>query len=439
MSRRKSTFRVIITGFFSLIITGTILLSMPFATVSGTRAPFLDALFTSTSAACVTGLIVYDTAAYWSLFGQLVILILIQIGGLGIITVATYCLIISGQKIGLFQRIAMQDQISAPKVGGIIRFTKFFIETTFVIEAVGALLLFPSFLKYHETGRALFYSVFHSVSAFCNAGFDVAGTEGRFASLSAYAGDAGINLVIIVLIVVGGLGFLTWYDLVHVRFRIKAASVQTKMILAGTCILIAVPFLYFFFYEFRSVPLNDRFIVALFQTVTPRTAGFSTVDYGALSDSGLLITTALMLIGGAPGSTAGGMKVTTIFILAISSYSFLVRKDNVNCFKRRVKSDNIRNAVCLFTMYLLLLFTGSVIMSCVEGLPALSTLFECASALGTVGLTTGITPQLSSISKVILILFMFMGRVGGVTIAYAIVSPIKHDLSRLPSESIALG
>ena len=241
------------------------------------------------------------------------------------------------------------------------------------------------------------------------------------------------------LIILGGLGFLTWSDLINNRFRLKKLRLQTKIILASTAALILIPFLYFFLVEFKGYTWNERLLLSLFQSVTPRTAGFNTADYGQMSESGLLITIMLMMVGGAPGSTAGGMKVTTMAILFLASATFLRRREHVNCFRRRIERDAIQNAMALLTLYIFLLLGGAIVLSSTEGFPIITSLFECASALGTVGLTTGITPGLSVLSRIIIIVFMFFGRVGGLTLGYSFATSARVHPGLLPMEKVSVG
>lgn len=434
-----TSFRTILLGFLVLIAVGALLLSLPIAVRDGEPVPFINALFTAASAACVTGLVTYDTALKWSLFGKCVILLLIQIGGLGVVTAAVSAMLAAGKRIGLMSRITMQDAVSAPQVGGIIRFTQFFIKGTLLFEGFGAILLYPVFLKDFGPLRGLGYAVFHSISAFCNAGFDLMGIDGPFSSLTRYAGNVWVNAVIMFLIIIGGIGFLTWEDLCSTRFRFRPLRVQTKLILVGTVVLIAVPFLYLVLLEFRHLPLQERILLSLFQAVTPRTAGFNTADYGSMSENGLLLTILLMLTGGAPGSTAGGMKITTIAVISISANTFLNRREYINAFGRRIADDTVHNAMSLLTLYISLMIGGTFVIAAIEQLPVLPVMFECASALGTVGLSTGITPGLSEVSKLILISFMYFGRVGALTLAYAMASNDRKDSRKMPLERITVG
>ncbi len=436
---RMSSFRSILIGFFFIIMLGAVLLSLPEASADGVGVPFLNALFTSASASCVTGLVVYDTAMQWSLFGKAVILVLIQIGGLGVITMIVLPGLIAGRNPAITQLIAMKDTLSAPHIGGIEDFTRFFLRVTIFMEALGAALLMPVFCREFGFLQGTGYAVFHSVSAFCNAGFDLMGIKGEFSSLTSYASQPWVNLVIIGLIVVGGLGFFTWRDMLNTKFEFRRFTLQSKLILTATAILLAIPFLFFFLIEFRHMPMQERVLTSLFQAVTPRTAGFNTADYGTMSESGLLMTILLMITGGAPGSTAGGMKVTTIAVMTAMVRSFMKGKEHVNVYKRRIPSENVHNAFVLVILYLGLLLTGTVLISGAERLPVIISMFECASALGTVGLTTGITSGLSSISKLILIMFMYFGRVGGLTLIHALSLQRHRELSKLPAEKINVG
>ena len=434
-----NSFQTILLEFICLIFAGAILLDLPVSTANHESVPFINALFTSTSAVCVTGLVVYDTSLQWSLFGKTVILILIQIGGIGVVSMLVLLMIATGKRIGIFQRLLMQDAISAPQIGGIIRFTRFFLKGTLIIESAGALLLFPEFAQQYGFLRGLGFAVFHSISAFCNAGFDLMGFRAPFSSFTWYSNNTWVSVILMALIIIGGLGFLTWEDLLSNKFRIRGLRLQTKMILSMTLILITVPALYFFFFEFSGLPLKERFLVSLFQAVTPRTAGFNTVQYTDLSEGGLLITIILMLIGGAPGSTAGGMKITTTFVIVASTHAYLRQWQNVNAFRRRIEPDIVHNAVTIVTIYVTLLLLGTLILSGIERVPVITAMFECASALGTVGLSLGLTPSLTSVSKLVLIGFMFLGRTGGLTLAYAMLRSKVRTQPRMPSERITVG
>lgn len=432
-------FQFIIFGFAAVILVGTILLILPISSKSGQFTPLNEALFTSTSAVCVTGLVVQDTASYWSIFGQIIILIMIQIGGMGVITVAASLALISGRKISLMQRSTMQEAIAAPKMGGIVRLTGFVIRITFLLELLGAIIMMPVFLK--DFGlKGIWMAVFLSISAFCNAGFDITGTvEKPFVSLTSYIGNPVINITIVLLIVIGGIGFLTWDDIRANKHHFKRYRMQSKVILVTTGILILIPTLYLYFAEFTELPGKQRILASLFQAVTPRTAGFNTADLTLFSSAGQAILIVLMLIGGSPGSTAGGMKTTTIAVLFANAMAVFRKKEDAHFFGRRIESRVVKNASTILMMYLTLFISGALVISIVEDIPMGMCLFETASAIGTVGLTLGITTQLGIVSQLILITLMFLGRVGGLTLIYATLSRTGRNLSKLPQEKITVG
>lgn len=442
--RHFSSSQIIIFGFIVTILAGCLLLMLPFATRDGRGAHFLDALFTSTSAVCVTGLVVQDTASYWSVFGQLIIMILIQVGGMGVVTVAVIVAIISGKKIGLMQRSTMQEAISAPQVGGIVRLTGFILKTTMILEISGSLIMMTVLVKDFGIMKGIWYSVFHSISAFCNAGFDLMGRQVQFSSLTRYIQNPVINITIMLLIIGGGIGFTTWEDIKTNQFHFKRYRMQSKVILTTSLVLILLPALYFYFVEFsmerwKELSTSERVWGALFQSVTPRTAGFNTIDLSTLSEAGQAIMIILMLIGGSPGSTAGGIKTTTVAVLFFSSIAVFHRKEDAQCFGRRVAADTIKYASTILLMYIVLCLSGGILISCIEQLPIMVCLFEAASAIGTVGLTLGITTGLGSISRLILIILMFCGRVGGLTLVYAAISGTRANISKLPQEKIIVG
>lgn len=437
--KRLSSFQIIILGFVGVILLGALLLMLPISSRGGVVTPFNQTLFTSTSAVCVTGLIVQDTATHWSLFGQIIILALIQVGGLGVITMAASFVLLSGKRFSFSQRNTMQNAISAPSLGGIVRLTKFVVKGTAIIEVTGAVIMMPVFVHSHGA-RGVWMAIFHSVSAFCNAGFDLMGTPDRkFASLTALSDHPVVNIVIMLLIIIGGIGFMTWRDVVTNKFRFKRYRLQSKIVIATSAILIAIPALLYFFYDFAQLPIAQRILGSLFQAVTPRTAGFNTLDLNSMSKFGLAVMIILMLIGGSPGSTAGGMKTVTVAVLFKNAIASFKRKEDPECFGRRIESGTVKTATTLFLMYFTLCFMSAAVISMVEDLPFGVCIFETASAVGTVGLTLGITPGLGVTSQVILILLMFLGRVGGLTIIYAALSGSTKKLTKLPKESITVG
>ena len=439
LKRKLSSFQIILLGFAGIILLGALILTLPISSRSHEWTSFIDALFTSTSAVCVTGLIVFDTATHWTIFGQCVILLLIQIGGMGVVTIAVSLAVASGKKIGLFSRETMKNAISAPNVSGIVRLTGFIIKGIFLVEMIGALIMLPVFCTDYGA-EGIWMAVFHSVSAFCNAGFDIMGTKsGEFTSLTHYSAQPVINITIMLLILVGGIGFLVWEDICKHKWRIREYRMQSKVVLIVTAALIVLPAIYFFFFECGDLPVGERILASLFQSVTPRTAGFNTVNLAAISDTGLYLMIILMLIGGSPGSTAGGMKTTTIAVLFSSAFSVFQKKDNAELMKRRIDDETVKTASAVFLMYITLFLVGGMAISTIENLPITSCLYETASAVGTVGLTLGITPTLGSASKMILILSMFFGRVGGLTLIYAAFGANKKQVAKLPADTIAVG
>jgi len=436
--RQVTSSQIILGGFALVILLGALVLMLPVSGRAGTMTPFLDCLFTSTSAVCVTGLVVYDTASHWSVFGQTVILLLIQIGGMGVVTVAAAITMASGKKISLMQRSTMQDAVSAHHVGGIVQFTGFILRGIFLFELLGSLVLMAVFIP--EFGvKGVWLAAFHSISAFCNAGFDLMGADSPFSSLTAYGTQPVVNITIMMLIIIGGIGFLTWQDIRQNGFHIRRYRMQSKVILSVTGILILVPAVYFYFFEFSALSPSQRFWGSLFQAVTPRTAGFNTVDLTQLSETAQMLTCLLMLIGGSPGSTAGGMKTTTFAVLFSCAAAVFHKRKNGRFFGRRIADETVKNAVAVFLLYISLFLLGGMIISRAESLPLMTCLFESASAVGTVGLTLGITPGLGLVSKLVLIALMFFGRVGGLTLIFATLPATKNTLSRLPLEKITVG
>ena len=437
--RRLSSFQIITLGFAGVILLGALLLMLPISTTGENVTPFNETLFTATSAVCVTGLVVQDTGCYWSTFGQAVILALIQIGGLGVVTVAASFALLSGRKISLMQRSTMQDAISAPKVGGIVRLTRFILRGTFLIELLGALAVLPVFCRDYGW-RGIWMAVFHSISAFCNAGFDILGTESNhYPSLTGYADSPVINITIMLLIVIGGIGFLTWDDIFENKLLFHRYRMQSKVILVTTGFLIFLPAMFFFFSDFSALPAGNRLLASFFQSVTPRTAGFNTVNLSTMSGASQGVIILLMLIGGSPGSTAGGMKTTTLAVLLANATATFCQRDSARFFGRRVDCSAVKTAATILTMYLMLFFGGAVFISTYENLPLSVCLYETASAVGTVGLTLGITPQLHIPSQMVLITLMYLGRVGGLTLIYATFSSKKVGNAKLPQEKITIG
>lgn len=437
--KRLSASQIITLGFAAMILLGTVLLLLPPATRDGQGAPFMDALFTATSAVCVTGLIVRDTATYWSGFGQAVILVLIQIGGMGVVTLAVAVFSAAGKQISLKQRSIMQEAISAHQLGGIVRMTGFIIRMTAVFELLGAAVMAPSFCREFGVAKGIWYALFHAVSAFCNAGFDLMGVKAQYSSLTTFAADPAVNCAVMALIIIGGIGFLTWDDIRTNQWRFHRYRMQSKVVLATSAPLILFPALYLFFFEFSGETPGARVWYSLFQAVSPRTAGFNTADLTKLSECGIGVMIILMLIGGSPGSTAGGMKTTTFAVMVSTAISMFRRREHTHFFGRRIAEDTIRNAATIVTLYFALFIGGAFVISRAENLPLLSCLFETGSAVATVGLTLGITPGLGLLSRVILIVLMYTGRVGGLTLIFSTLSGNRGNTARLPQGKLMVG
>ena len=436
---RLSGAQTILLGFVVMIVIGALLLMLPVSTRSGEWTNVADAFFTATSAGCVTGLVVYDTQSHWSWFGQLVILILIQIGGMGVVTMTTILSKIVGRKLGLQARTTMQEAVSAPNLGEIMKYTRFIFTGCVIFELMGAVLMSPVFIAEYGPLKGIWRAVFTSISAFCNAGFDLNGKYGEFSSMMPYMDNPLIVLTLVFLILTGGLGFLTWMDIRKHGLKFYRYSTQSKIIILMEIILIFVPMIYLWFGEYGGLPYNQRFLASLFQAVTPRTAGFNTTDYNDFSGTGIVMTIILMLIGGAPGSTAGGMKITTVAILFFTMISVFRREKSPAVFRRRITQEAIYGAIAVFMLDIMLAVSGAMCISKIEGIAFLKTLFESASAVATVGLSMGITPALTLPSKLILIFIMYTGRVGGLTLVFAAISRRSTVNKQYPADNIAVG
>ena len=437
--KHMTSFQLIIMGFAGVILLGTVLLMLPFSSAEKVITPFHEALFTATSAVCVTGLVVKDTGSYWSLAGQTIILALIQIGGLGVVTVAASVSLLSGKKISLMQRSTMQNAISAPKVGGIVRLTRFILRGTFLIEAAGTVLLLPVFMgDYGKKG--IWMSVFHSISAFCNAGFDILGTDSSmFPSLTRYSGNILINLVIMLLIITGGIGFLTWDDIYTNKLNFKRYRMQSKIILMTTACLILFPTVFFYICDLTNLPMEKRLLAAAFQSVTTRTAGFNTINISEMSEASKAVMILLMLIGGSPGSTAGGIKTTTVVVLIVFVRANLMEAAGCNVFNRRLDETAIRKASVVMCTNLFLILTGTIFMEIMQPFSLSDVMFEVFSAMGTVGMSAGITRDVCMASRMVLVFLMFCGRIGSLTFALSLKGHRHGAPIRKPVEEITIG
>lgn len=440
---RLNQVQYIALGFFFIILAGSLILTLPIASQSGEWTPFLNSMFTATSATCVTGLVVYDTFTHWNVFGQLVILLLIQIGGLGFITVGVGFSMAFRRRIGLRQRDLLKESINAMEIGGIVKLSRKIFIGTALCEGVGALLLATRFIPEFGLVKGIYYSIFHAISAFCNAGFDLMGGQQPYASFTAYATDPVINITLMLLIIVGGLGFVVWSDVVSKRFRWKNYCLHTKMVISVTLLLIFGGALFLFLFEqggtISGMSTGDQILASLFGSVTARTAGFNTVDTGALKPESKLLTTALMFIGGSPGSTAGGVKTTTIAVILIYVISNLRGESGCNVFHRRIGDEVIKRASMVFCLNLFLGLTSVTLILATSNLRMSDVLFEVYSAISTVGMTTGITRDLNVVGRIVIIILMYCGRIGSMTFALSLVAKPEAKGLSLPEEKITIG
>ena len=441
--RRLTQTQMIVIGFCLVILSGTILLMLPISTREGVVTSPIDALFTTVSASCVTGLIIADTYQYWSIFGQIVIISLIQIGGLGFMTIGVFFAVVLRKKIGLWVRGTLQESVNIMQTGGIVRLAKKIIIGTAVFEGTGALILSIHFSRTMDWGQAVYYGIFHSVSAFCNAGFDLMGKDGEYISLTGYSGDWTVNLVIMLLIIIGGIGFFIWNDLSENKLHFRRWKLHTKITILMTLALVFGGAAVLFALEYNNTlagrPLDEQILCSLFGSVTARTAGFNTVDTAALTDSSKLFTVLLMFIGGSPGSTAGGIKTTTFVVLAASVYSGLFDKRECSMFGRRLSRDVVRKASTVLCTNLMLCVTAVLIIVTATSLDVTDVIFEVASAMGTVGMSAGITRDMDAVSKISLIFLMFCGRVGSMTFALSLKGHKVEPPVRLPEEEVMIG
>ena len=439
-ARQLTYVQTIALGFFLIILLGTLLLMLPISSKSGTVTGFVPALFTATSASCVTGLVVVDTGTYWTFFGQAVILVLIQIGGLGFMTIATLFSRLVKHRMSMRERGVMATSISSNSFGRITEITRTIGSGTLIFEAVGAVMLCIRFIPERGFAEGLWFGIFHSVTAFCNAGFDILGD---YASLTAYYDDALVCVTIMLLITIGGIGFLVWDDVKRNGLRWRRYELQTKLVLSTSAILTFGGAVVFFFLERNrmnaDMSFGEQVLVSFFSSVTPRTAGFNSVDTAALSPGSKLLTMILMFIGGSSGSTAGGVKTSTVAVLAVCLASGVLGKRDPEIFGRRISNDDARRAGVMVFMNISLALGGALLISLAQDFELTDLLFEVMSAMGTVGMTTGITRDLSSFSALIITLLMYIGRVGSISFAMALLERRAHSPVRCPEEAVTIG
>ena len=442
--KRMTQAQIIALGYFLVIACGTLLLMLPMATEAGEHTDFLTALFTATSATCVTGLVVVDTSIHWTVFGQTVILTMIQIGGLGFVTMGVLFAMFFNKKISLRVRELLQESMNTSKVGGVVRLARKAILGTLVIELAGAALLSFRFVPEFGFFKGVGFGIFHAVSAFCNAGFDLmGGSRGAYNSFASYSNDILVNAVIMLLIVIGGIGFFVWDDVTKHKLHVKRYSLHTKLVFAVTFVLIFGGALFFYLFEkdnlMRGMGAQEAVLTSLFSSVTARTAGFNTIDTGALTTSSKLLTMVLMFIGGSPGSTAGGIKTTTLIVLLIYVTSNLRNSRGCNVFGRRLEDDAIRKASNVMILSLLMAVGASIALCYLQPFALEDVMFEVFSAIGTVGMSTGITRGLSQVSRIIIVLLMYCGRIGSMSFALSFLERKKVAPIQCPVEKVMIG
>ena len=434
--------QIIALGFLGIILAGALLLMLPIANRTGQGLSFLDSLFTSTSATCVTGLVVADTWTQFNFLGQLILLVLIQVGGLGYMTMVLMATMLLGRKVGLRQRSLMMESVSADRLSDVLTLLRYILGGTAVIEGIGAVLLAIRFVPELGFSQGIWYAIFHSISAFCNAGFDLMGFREPYSSLTGYADDPLVNLTVCALILLGGLGFLVWREIWTKRLRLRRYSLHAKLMLAGTIALTLGGTALFFIAErdnlLSGMGAGEQILASLFQAVSPRTAGFNTVDLASLTSGGGLLTIVLMFVGAGPGSTGGGVKVTTVVVCLLTLIAYIRGRREVGAFNRRLDEEQIHRALAGVTLYMVLALTGGFLILATQPFPLQDALFEVFSAMSTVGLSTGITRDLSALNRGVLIVMMFCGRIGSLSMMMALAERLPPRVKD-PVEHITIG
>lgn len=452
-----SPVQIIVFGFLTIILTGSLLLTMPFSSADGTATAFIDSLFTATSAVCITGLTTVSTFSHWSAVGKVIIILLIQVGGLGFMTMVTMVFMTLRIRFTYRERNILQESLNLNSKKDLLHFTRYILLFTFSAEAIGAVLLFFSFIGKYSLKQSICYGIFHSVSAFCNAGFDILGDN----SLANYSKNFYVSFVVAALIVSGGLGFTVWSELFttfkkirkdkfSLSYSFKRLSLHTKLALTTTALLIFSGGVFFFLAEYSN-PLTigghnvfEKWVAAFFQSVTLRTAGFFSINQGDMCYSSKLVSVLLMAIGGSPAGTAGGIKTVTVSIIVLSVLSVIKGKDSVTAFGRSIEMHTLQKALSVAMLIFAFIVVGTLVLTFTEDTSRwdfMDFLFEVVSAIGTVGLTTGLTPHLTNIGKLVIITGMFLGRLGPITVAIAISTKKRNteNLLHYPPEDIMVG
>ena len=438
-----SHMQIIAMGFLLIILIGALLLMLPISSRDGSVTNFMDCLFTATSATCVTGLVVVDTYLHWSLFGQIVIITMIQIGGLGFMTVGVLFAVALHRKVTLRQRGILSESLNAIQPGDILGMVRKIFIGTLCVEGIGAVLLSIRFCQELGLAKGIYYGIFHSISAFCNAGFDLMGYQGAYSSMVNYSADWLVTLTLVFLILTGGIGFLVWDDISEKKWKFRRYRLHTKIVLMMTVVLVVGGTFLFYLFERNNLAAGmgpgETFLTCLFDAVTPRTAGFNTTDIAGLSDAGKLLSIILMFIGGNPGSTAGGVKTTTILIFLLYMWSSITKSRGITIFRRRIDDDAIKRASSVACTNMLLALTAMLIICGGQGLDLRDVALETVSAISTVGMSTGITRDLNLVSRLAVMVLMFCGRVGSLSILVSFTEKKKASAVEYPEEKILIG
>lgn len=434
--------QILAIGFATVILIGAILLNLPIATQDRSRTPFIDCIFVSTSATCVTGLVTVDTGTHWSYFGKTVIMFLIEIGGLGFMSFATLIALLLGKRITLKERLVMQEALNSFSLQGLVKMAKYVLIFTFSIQLAGALLLSTEFIPEFGLGKGIYYSVFHAISAFCNAGFDLIG---EFRSLTPYADNTVIIITIGSLIIIGGLGFYVWQEIYNFK-GLRKLSLHSKVALSVTAFLLVTGTILMFIFEsnnpgtMKNMSFKGKVLSSFFAAVTPRTAGFNSISTSDMTNAGVFLTIILMFIGGAPGSTAGGIKITTAGVLAMTVISIVKGREDTEIYKKRIAKDTVYKSLSITIIALALVITVTMILSITEPSASLEyLLYEATSAFATVGMTLGLTTELSFVGKIIVAFTMYCGRLGPLTVFLALASRVNSNKIKYPEDKILVG
>ncbi len=436
--------QIIAMGYLLVILAGTLVLLLPFATKEGQHTSFSEALFTATSATCVTGLVVVDTASHWTTAGKLIILVMIQVGGLGFMTMGVMFAMLLKRTISLRVRGMLQESMNSIQLGGVVKMARRVVLGTILVEGIGALALMLVFIPQFGWGKGIFFGIFHSVSAFCNAGFDLMGMDyGEYSSFCAYSNHLWVNVVLMSLITIGAIGFFVWNDVLEKKFHFQQYKLHTKLALVSTGIIFFAGSVLFYFFErdglMEHMGIKETVLTSMFSAVTPRTAGFNTIDTASLSNSSFLLTIVLMFIGGSPGSTAGGVKTVTITVLAVYVWSNLRNETGCNIFGRRLPDEVIKKASNVLMLNLALAVIAVITISYLQPISLRDTLFEVFSAIGTAGMSTGVTRDLLLPSRLVIILLMYCGRIGSMSFALSFTERKKVAPVKLPEENVLIG